>query len=124
MALIEITDPFKTVEITAVVNIPSSDDWVSGFVKQLDNLNLLVPLASFLFENISGDDYRYEFVAQDDREWKQVLKMPGETEASMTFEVDTFWLKSEFTGHRPIRDAVIALAENYGCDRIEVTWVP
>lgn len=122
MALIEITDPYKTVEITTTTDTPASNDWVTGFVRHLDGLNLVVPLASFLFENISANDYRYEFVAQDAREWKQVLRIPVSTEASMTFDVDDHWLKSEFSGHRPIRDAVIALAEQHGCTHIEATW--
>lgn len=122
MPLIEITDPLKTVEIATVTPITSSDGWVAGLIKQLDDLNAVVPLTSFLFDGLSGDQYQYEFIAQDGRQWHQVLTIPGSTEAAMTFDVPDPWLKSEFAGHRPIRDAVISLAEQYGCDHIEVIW--
>ena len=94
----------------------------------IDNFVQVVPLDRLQLKQqpATPDTYDYEFNAIDGRNWNQqiVFEVSTSFEPSMTFDVTDLWKLSEFTLHRPIRDALITLIQKKGLIELDVKWLP
>lgn len=79
--------------------------------QRLEAVHAAIPLIKFeLIEQVTLLDFKYEMLAADTREWKQVLHFNSldDTNPSMTFDVQPGWRLSEFKEHRDLRLLIIA----------------
>ena len=99
---------------------------LTDVTKALDVLYGKVGLKSFKFarEQSNPLEYTYEWVASDDRKWKQTIVFDSMTDSdpSMSFEMkDVFFRESEFTTHRDLRRLMVVLVVNFGLKEYRVT---
>ena len=92
--------------------------------KTAQGLHTVVPLVQIEVKPVDGvpNTYRYDFEAQDGREWKQVLDFTDSQEAAMTFDVPDCWKMSEFRPHRELREAVITAVQSGGMTKLEIKY--
>jgi hypothetical protein len=118
-----IHDDTKEIHITVGVSITVSHNYIVTLLRALDKFLAGSPDTTSLVMRQHGgpDQYQYSISAPL-RSWNQVIQIPPSVEATMSFDVPSFWKLSEFSLQRPIRDLLITLVREFQLSECSVTW--
>lgn len=136
MPKLEIKEPNRTVEIKVdevgegrkIEHLTITDPQVLEFLATTDSFAASTGIASISAKrtNTTGDPiYQYSFTAKDGRVWAQTIQFVGgygNADPAMTFTVSALWKESEFSRHRAVREALIAIINRWWVTKIEIIY--
>ena len=109
MATIKLEGATRTTEIVTTSNIDTSHDRIREFDRLAGDFFDAVTLQWFKVEPTANpNEWLLRFKHQDDRIWRQVLRIPVGGAVTMDFNTD-FWEQADFVHHRALRDHVIVM---------------
>ena len=99
-------------------------DW-RKFISDLRLLHNIVPLKSLAFKQRGGDPtlYDYTVIADDNREWMQVIRIISPSDISVSFAAPDYWNILGFQNQIKVRTDVQALVLVYDVYRIDVDFM-
>src|ERR1700693_2408700 len=117
-----INDSVRQVHIISDQPLVASHNYIVSLLRLLDKFKAVTgDVQQLSLQNRTGTVYAYSISAPG-RSWDQNINIPGTEEASMTFDVPSYWKLSEFSRQREIRDTLIALVVEFGLKTATIQW--
>jgi hypothetical protein len=116
---------WKKATITADAALDPLIGPVPVFVRACCAMHYRVPLQFAKLERDASNLnlYRYQFKAQDGRNWRQQVTFDGSANPLLSFDVSDSWRLSEYELQRPIRDACISMVVPHGLSLAKCEFV-
>lgn len=127
MTNITITGPDKITEVVTDQYLRSDEGGIRRLQELINLFDAVVPLVSFLFKRLETTPflkYRLKMVAEDGREWVQIVTFDNMLDPKSTFSTgnDT-WRLTELEPRRVIQKFLFDIVPIWSPEELKVTWL-
>lgn len=92
-----------------------------GLLADLAEVERAIDFIEVEFKKKPDTTFMYKITHADARIWDQDITIPPGGDASMKFNVNTWWTETEFAAQRNLRSHLIHLAQDHELTKFKVT---
>lgn len=126
MALLTISCPLHSLEITSSVACSVDDTRVLTLMGLVKSMNTVVLIDTLVFkESLTPEVFDYKINLKDGRQWKQTIDFTTGTgqNTTHTFNVNDGWKLIEYAPQRTIRDLIISMKTDFDITELKFNFV-